>query len=49
VQKLLPHLATYLGRVSIAATQVYLTMTPELLQAASMRFERYVFQEAHHD
>jgi hypothetical protein len=26
--------------VSIAATQVYLTMTPELLHAASVRFER---------
>ena len=41
VQKLLPQLATYLGHVSIAATQVYLTMTPELLHAASSRFERY--------
>jgi len=49
VQKLLPHLATYLGHVSIAATQVYLTMTPELLHAASLRFERYAFQEASHD
>jgi site-specific recombinase XerD len=49
VQKLLPQLATYLGHVSIAATQVYLTMTPELLHAASVRFERYVLQEAHHD
>lgn len=48
VQKLLPHLATYLGHVSIAATQVYLTMTPELLRAASMRFERYALQEIHH-
>jgi integrase/recombinase XerD len=49
VQKLLPHLATYLGHVSIAATQVYLTMTPELLHAASVRFERYALLEAHHD
>jgi site-specific recombinase XerD len=49
VQKLLPYLATYLGHVSIAATQVYLTMTPELLHAASVRFERYALQEAHHD
>jgi integrase/recombinase XerD len=48
VQKLLPHLATYLGHVSIAATQVYLTMTPELLQAASLRFERYALPEIHH-
>lgn len=49
VQKLLPHLATYLGHVSIAATQVYLTMTPELLHAASLRFERYALPEVHHD
>jgi site-specific recombinase XerD len=48
VQRLLPHLATYLGHVSIAATQVYLTMTPELLHAASVRFERYALQEVHH-
>jgi site-specific recombinase XerD len=48
VQKLLPQLATYLGHVNIAATQVYLTMTPELLHAASVRFERYAFQEVHH-
>jgi integrase/recombinase XerD len=39
-QRLLPQLATYLGHVNIAATQVYLTMTPELLQAALARFER---------
>jgi integrase/recombinase XerD len=49
VQKLLPQLATYLGHVSIAATQVYLTMTPELLHAASVRFERYAFPEAYRD
>jgi integrase/recombinase XerD len=49
VQKLLPHLATYLGHVSIAATQVYLRMTPELLHAASLRFEQYALPEAHHD
>jgi site-specific recombinase XerD len=49
VQKLLPHLATYLGHVSIAATQIYLTMTPELLHAASVRFERYALPEGHHD
>jgi integrase/recombinase XerD len=49
VQRLLPQLATYLGHVNIAATQVYLTMTPELLQAALVRFERYAFPEVHHD
>jgi len=35
--------------VNIAATQVYLTMTPELLRAASLRFEQYALQELHHD
>ncbi len=49
VQKLLPQLATYLGHVSIAATQVYLTMTPELLHEASVRFENYAFREVRHD
>jgi|SRR5579871_4892127 len=41
VQRLLPHLSTYLGHVDIASTQVYLTMTPELLNEASNRFEQY--------
>jgi len=41
VQRLLPQLATYLGHVHIAATQRYLTLTPELLHEASRRFERY--------
>lgn len=41
VQRLLPQLATYLGHVNIAATQRYLTMTPELLQEASRRFEHF--------
>jgi integrase/recombinase XerD len=49
VQKLLPRLATYLGHVKLEATQVYLTMTPELLHEASVRFEQYVFQEERHD
>ncbi len=49
VQTLLPQLSTYLGHTSIAATQVYLTMTPELLQEASVRFERYAFEEVRHD
>ena len=40
-QRLLPLLSTYLGHASVAATQVYLTMTPELLHEASLRFERY--------
>lgn len=41
VQKLLPLLSTYMGHAYLSATQVYLTMTPELLQEANLRFERY--------
>jgi site-specific recombinase XerD len=41
VQRLLPALSTYLGHVSLSATQRYLTMTPELLERANRRFERY--------
>jgi integrase/recombinase XerD len=48
VQRLLPHLATYLGHRNIAATQCYLTMTPALLQAASLRFAQYAQLEVHH-
>lgn len=47
VQRLLPHLATYLGHVHLAATQHYLTLTPELLQQASQRFEAYAGELAH--
>lgn len=32
---------TYLGHVHIAATQHYLTMTPELLREARLHFERF--------
>lgn len=49
VQKLLPQLATYLGHVKLSATQVYLTMTPELLHEASVRFEQYARQGVRHD
>ena len=48
VQKLLPLLSVYLGHVHIRATQVYLSMTPELLREASQRFERYAGKERHH-
>jgi integrase/recombinase XerD len=48
VQKLLPHLSVYMGHVRLAATQVYLSMTPELLNEACIRFEHYA-QEGHHD
>lgn len=42
VQVLLPALSTYLGHVELHSTQRYLTMTPELLGEAHLRFERYV-------
>ena len=42
VQRLLPVLSTYLGHARLVHTQVYLSMTPELLQQASLRFERYL-------
>jgi integrase len=48
VQRLLPQLSTYLGHLSVASTQVYLTMTPELLREACLRFERYADLEGHH-
>jgi integrase len=41
VQRLLAQLSTYLGHTSLSCTQVYLSMTPELLQEASARFECY--------
>src|SRR6266851_1480092 len=49
VQKLLPQLSTYLGHVHLTDTQVYLTMTPELLGEALTRFERYAWPEESHD
>jgi integrase len=41
VQSKLGLLSTYLGHVDIAATQRYLTITTELLQQASQRFNEY--------
>ena len=50
VQRLLPQLSTYLGHVHVSATQRYLTMTPDLLHQASMRFEQYARpSEIYHD
>ena len=43
LHRLLPALSTYLGHADLSATQRYLTMTPELLQVASERFEQYSF------
>lgn len=45
VQVLLPQLSVYLGHVNLAATQVYLTMTPDLLASANRCFERYSLGE----
>lgn len=47
LQDLLPKLATYLGHVDLSSTQRYLTMTPELLREASLRFERYATEADH--
>jgi integrase/recombinase XerD len=49
VQRLLPQLATYLGHKDIRGTQRYLTMTPELLQQASVCFEGYAKPEELHE
>jgi site-specific recombinase XerD len=38
---LLPVLSTYLGHADLEGTKIYLTMTPELLQQASLRFACY--------
>jgi integrase/recombinase XerD len=48
VQRLLPHLSTYLGHARLDDTQRYLTMTTELLEQASTCFERYARPEAPH-
>jgi integrase/recombinase XerD len=47
IQDLLPKLATYLGHVDLHATQRYLTMTPDLLREASLRFEHYAMEADH--
>jgi site-specific recombinase XerD len=44
VQTLLPQLSTYLGHVKVSSTQLYLTMTPELLREANLRFAHYAFE-----
>jgi len=49
VQKLLPQLSVYMGHARLAATQAYLSITPNLLHQASLRFERYAIQEGGND
>jgi integrase len=41
VSSLLVSLSVYLGHVDLAATQRYLTITPELREKASKRFANY--------
>jgi integrase len=48
VQRLVYHLSVYLGHARLAETQVYLTMTPELMRQAGTRFERYARGEDGH-
>lgn len=48
IQFLLPALSVYLGHGTLASTQIYLTTTPELLQEASRRFEKYAGMEVNH-
>ena len=49
VQRLLAALSTWLGHAKLDATRVYLSMTPELLQQASLRFDAYVNGGDHHE
>lgn len=49
VQRLLPHLSVYLGHAYLAATSVYLSMTPELLAEASKRFEQHALRGGDYD
>src|SRR5262245_32449640 len=49
VQKLLPQLSVYMGHTLLAATQVYLSMTPNLLHQANLRFELYAKREGSDD
>jgi integrase/recombinase XerD len=48
VQRLIYHLSIYLGHARLSHTQVYLTMTPELLQQAGTLFEQYARREDRH-
>lgn len=48
VNVLLPLLSVYMGHVHLRHTQVYLTMTPDLLHQAGKRFEVYAGKEEAH-
>jgi integrase len=47
VQRLLPHLSTYLGHRHLLHTQRYLTVTSEVLRQACNRFEQYALEVDH--
>lgn len=47
VQRLLPHLSTYLGHRHLTHTQRYLTVTAEVLREACNRFEQYAMEVDH--
>jgi site-specific recombinase XerD len=49
VNLMLPKLSTFLGHLQVSYTQRYLTMTPELLQEASSRFETFAKPEGSHE
>ena len=48
VQRLVYHLSVYLGHAHLSDTQVYLTMTPEVLHQTGALFERYARGEDNH-
>lgn len=47
VQVLLPRLVTYLGHRGLESTQLYLSITPAVLQEASGRFELFAGADSH--
>ena len=47
VQALLVNLSVYLGHISLAGTQKYLTITPDLHRQAGARFARYALGGSH--
>jgi integrase/recombinase XerD len=49
VQRLLPHLSTYLGHRSVHETQRYLNMTAELTMQAGLRFLKYAIPGGPHE
>jgi site-specific recombinase XerD len=48
VQRLVYDLSVYLGHAHLRHTQVYLSMTSDLLQQAGARFEQYIRGEGNH-